>query len=138
MNVKKWIAYGATGALGLGVIAGGAAAAASTMDLRTQDGAVVPGGAITERASVLDGKKVQLRQTDSAVTVVSAPSPRSVDSGPSTVSQPSPQSPVSKPSAPSASTPASTDSPVSKPSAPSANTPASTDSPASAPSAGSN
>src|SRR5690606_3309868 len=89
MNVKKWIAYGATGAVGLGVIAGGAAAAASTMDLRTQDGAVVPGGAITERASVLDGKKVQLRQTDSAVTVVSAPSPRSVASGPSAVSRPS-------------------------------------------------
>lgn len=117
MNVKKWIAYGATGAVGLGVIAGGAVAAASTMDLRTQDGTVVPGGAITERASVLDGDKVQLRQTDSAVTVVSAPSPRSVASGPSAVSRPSAPSPVSKPSAPSPSTPASTDSSASAPSA---------------------
>lgn len=138
MNVKKWVTYGVTGVVGLGIIAGGAAAAASAMDLRTEDGNVVPGGAITERSSMLDDKKVQLRETDSSVTVVSAPSPRSVISSPSTVSKPSApspmsaNSPISKPSAPSPQ------SPLSKPSAPSANSPASVDSPASAPSADSN
>ena len=147
MNMKKWITYGVTGVVGLGVLAGGAVAAASTMDLRTDDGNVVPGGAITERGSVIDGKKVQLSETNSSVTVVSAPSPLSVTSTPSA---PSAKSPVSKPSAPSVNSPVSepsapsVQSPVSKPSAPSVQSPVSkpsapsVNSPDSAPSAASN
>ncbi len=123
MNGKKWVAYGVTGLVGIGIISGGAAAVASSMDLRTEQGTVVPGGAITERSSVLDRDKVQLRATNSSVTVVSAPSPRSVDSRPSA---PSPHSPDSSPS------PHSPDSPPSPASPPSAHSP---DSPNSAPSA---
>ena len=80
MNTKqKWIAYGLTGVVGIGVIAGGAAATASAMDLRTTDGTTVPGGAITGReGGMLERGNVQLRVTDSSVTVVSAPSPTPV------------------------------------------------------------
>lgn len=105
MNSKqKWIVYGVTGAMGISVLAGGAAAAASAMDLRTTDGATVPGGVITGRdAGVLDRGNVQMRVTDSSVTVVSAPSPTpvAVDPSPSPVSvasAPSPQTPASAPS----------------------------------------
>ncbi len=108
MNSKqKWIVYGVTGAMGIGVLAGGAAAAASAMDLRTTDGTTVPGGVITGRdAGVLDRGNVQMRVTDSSVTVVSAPSPTPVAVDPS----PSPASVASAPSAPS---PASAPSPMS-------------------------
>jgi hypothetical protein len=114
---KKWIAYGVTGALGLGLVAGGATAAAAAMDLRTTDGAVVPGGAITgKNGSVLDKPTVSLSVSDTSVTVVSAATPAQV-TGASPVSAPSPTaspSPVSKqtPASPvSKQTPAS---PVSK------------------------
>lgn len=120
---KKWIAYGVTGAVGIGVLAGGAVAAASSMDLRTTDGTVVPGGAITERTGVLDRDTVQLRETNTSVSVVSAPSVQSVASAPSAQS---PNSPVSPPSA---------DSPNSPASPPSAQSPNSPNSPASVPSA---
>ena len=127
MNKKKWIFTGVAGVVGLGIVAGGAAATASTMNLQTTNGTVIPDGAITERAGVLDSKTVQLRQTNSAVTVVSAPSAANVDT---TASAPSPA-----PSAASAPTAASAPSPAPSPaSAPSA---ASAPSPASAPSAAS-
>jgi len=123
MNSKKWIFTGVAGVVGLGIVAGGAAATASTMNLQTTDGTVIPGGAINERASVLDGKTVQLRQTNSAVTVVSAPSAANVDStasvpSPATAPSPAP-TPASAPSpAPSpASAPSPAPSPVSAPTA---------------------
>lgn len=108
MDKKKWITYGLTGALGIGILAGGAAAAANSMDLRTTDGNVVPGGAITEKKGVLDRDTVQLRETDSSVSVISAPSVQSPASAPSA------QSPASVPSPQSAQSP---DSPASVPSA---------------------
>jgi hypothetical protein len=116
MNTKqKWIAYGLTGVVGIGVIAGGAAATASAMDLRTTDGTIVPGGAITGRdGGMLERGNVQLRVTDSSVTVVSAPSPTpvAVDSIASVASAPAPVAP-----APVAPAPAPADSPASAPSA---------------------
>lgn len=119
MNKKKWIFTGVAGIVGLGVVAGGAAATASTMDLKTTDGTVIPGGAITERSGVLDANTVQLRQTNSSVTVVSAPSAANVDT---TVSAPDPATAATAASAPSpAPSPASAPSPAPSPaSAPSA------------------
>lgn len=139
MNKKKWVAYGLTGAIGLAVIAGGAAAVASTMDLRTSGGETVPGGAINGREGVLDRDQVNLRVTDSSVTVVSALSP-TVVSAPSARSAPSPVSVASAPTPPPAPAPALApappaplvyDSPASAPS------PMSAPSPVSAPSAAS-
>lgn len=120
MNSKqKWIVYGVTGAMGISVLAGGAAAAASAMDLRTTDGAPVPGGVITGRdAGVLDRGNVQMRVTDSSVTVVSAPSPTPVAVDPSAspvsvASAPSAPAPIAPAPAPPADSPASAPSPVS-------------------------
>lgn len=131
---KKWIIYGVTGLAGIGIVAGGATAAAASMDLRTTDGTTVSGGALTDRGaavngkSVIDGERVQLSQTNSSVTVVSAPSASTVASTPSSpsagsvasaASAPDPQAPVqmSTPSAPSAPSPATSASPVSAPTA---------------------
>src|SRR5690606_36544676 len=80
MNKKKWIFTGVAGVVGLGIVAGGAAATASTMNLQTTDGTAIPGGAITQRAGVLDVPTVNLRETTSSVTVVSVPSAANVDS----------------------------------------------------------
>lgn len=125
MNKKKWITYGLTGAIGLSVFAGGAAVAASSMDLRTDEGTVVPGGAINSRTSHIDGKSVTLQQVDSSFTVVSAPSARSADSRPSA---PSPQSPDSPDSPDSPASPYSVDSPDSPDSPNSPDSPDSVDS----------
>jgi hypothetical protein len=128
MNSKqKWIVYGVTGAMGIGVLAGGAAAAASAMDLRTTDGTTVPGGVITGRdAGVLDRGNVQMRVTDSSVTVVSALSPTPVAVDPAPASAPSAASVASAASAPAPAPVAPpADSPVSAPSPVSAASPAS-------------
>lgn len=129
MSKKKWIAYGVTGMVGLGVVAGAAAATASTIDMQTTEGTIVPGGVITNSGKdVLDTATVQLQQTNSAVTVVTAPSAATVTT-PAT-----PASPATAPtpaSAPSPATPASPASPASPTS------PASAASPASVASAGS-
>jgi len=124
---KKWIAYGVTGAVGLGLVAGGASAMASAMDLRTTDGTVVPGGAITgKNGSVLD-RPVTLSVSDTSVTVVSAATPTVVTpasaatpaTAPSPTTSPSPVTPNTPP------TPASPASPVTPPSPVSPATPAS-------------
>ncbi|RZI80226.1 MAG: hypothetical protein EOO67_19650, partial [Microbacterium sp.] len=99
---KKWIAYSVTGAVGLGLVAGGATAMASAMDLRTTDGTVVPGGAITgKNGSVLD-RPVTLNVSDTSVTVVSAATPAEVtavtpatpNTAPSPTTSPSPVTPA--------------------------------------------
>jgi len=142
---KKWIAYGVTSIVGLGVISGGAVAAAAAMDLRTTEGTVLPGGALTgKNGSFLDSPSVQLRVTGSAVTLVSAASPAQLASAASPASPLSTNSPASPPSAQSPASPPSANSPASPPSAkspaspPSANSPASPNSPASVASAASN
>ncbi|QTV79677.1 hypothetical protein [Microbacterium sp. NIBRBAC000506063] len=103
MDKKKWIAYGITGVVGLGVVAGGATAAASSMDLRTQDGTVVPGSTITNGKSVIDGTTVQLRDTGSSISVVTAPTAQSAVSAVSRQSAPSARSVASAASAPAVS-----------------------------------
>ncbi|MFV0373784.1 hypothetical protein [Microbacterium sp.] len=73
---RTWIAYSVTGAIGLGIVAGGAAAAAAAMDLRTADDQVLPGGAISgPQGDVLEQPTVQLRVTGSAVELVTAATP---------------------------------------------------------------
>ncbi|WP_449278381.1 hypothetical protein [Leucobacter sp. GX24907] len=135
MDKKKWIAYGATGLVGLGLFAGGAAAAANAMELRTTDGTVVSGGPITTDDATGSGNAALQNDrapvADSSVTVVSAPSATSVGSPGSSASAASVQSAASAATAASA---ASASSAASAVSAPSAQSPASVDSPASAPS----
>lgn len=118
MNKTRWVAYGVTGVVGLGALAGGAAAAASTMELRTTGGTIVPGGAITDgHGDVIDRGAVSLRVTDSSVTVISAPSPTAVGSATDTTA--SPDDVPTGDSAPSAPVASSPDSPASPASAPS-------------------
>ncbi len=113
MNTKaKWIVFGAVGAVGLGLAGGGAAAVASSMDLRSSTGTVVPGGAID--SGVTDGT-VTLDVTptgtpDPAATVdptPSAPSPATPASPLSPATPASPASPASPVSAVSPASPAS-------------------------------
>ncbi|HET8928783.1 MAG TPA: hypothetical protein VFN24_13270 [Microbacterium sp.] len=84
MNKKKWITYGVTGIIGLGLIAGGAAAAAQSMDLRTIDDQRISNGTLDGTLST-DQPAVDPTQTaePDATTAVTPPS---------TVSPPSPVS----------------------------------------------
>jgi hypothetical protein len=135
MNTRqKWIAYGLTGAVGIGILAGAATAAANAMDLRTTEGTTMPGGVITGgEGGVLDLSTVQRGLADSSITVVSAPSPTPVPvdftpSVASVASAPAPEAPAPPPApAPPAPAPPAPAAPA--PVAPPA------DSPASAPSA---
>ena len=84
MNRKKWITYGVTGIVGLGLIAGGAAAVAQSMDLRTIDDQRISNGTLDGTLST-DQPVVEPTQTaDPSVTTAVTP--------PSTVSPPSPVS----------------------------------------------
>lgn len=122
-NTKKWIVLGTAGALGLAVLGGGAAAIASTMDLRSSNGTVLPGGSIDDRQGVLDRDGLQLRVIDTSASVVTSPSPTvspltplSVASAPSVVAPPAPAAPAPAPPAPvydSPASPVSVASPVS-------------------------
>lgn len=122
---KKWITFGAIGVVGLGILAGGAAATAASMDLRSTDGTVLPGGAITGRESgVLDRSGVQMNVTDTSVSVVSVASVVTPPSVPTAASVASPITPPPAPApAPAPAQPAPApvyDSPASIPSAASA------------------
>lgn len=118
MKTKKWIVYGATGVVGLGLIAGGATAAAAAMDLRDAEGATLPGGQLTGKApSTFDSSTpVRMQVTEDDATVVSAPSPTPAASpqpapSPATPATPatpaSPVTPVTPPSPVTPPTPAS-------------------------------
>lgn len=115
MKKRKWIAYGVTGAVGVGIVAGGATVAANAMEIRNAEGTPLPAAAIThDGASAdngsIDTGKVELRHTGTSVSVVTPPSATTAPT-PNTpqtpVSQPSPPSPVTPPS------PVSVPSPVS-------------------------
>lgn len=122
MQKKTWIAVGAASALGLGVIAGGAAATANQMSL-TSDDTRVPGlsdlsNGTSGSADVTFDVSSDSIVTPSPATTVSPVSPISAAdvSAVSPVSVPSPvtpASPVSVPSPVSPVTPASPVSPVS-------------------------
>ncbi len=145
MVSKKWMTYGTIGAVGLVVLGGGAAAVASTMDLRSADGTVLPGGSIDDRGGVLDRSGLQLRVTDTSVSVVTSPSTSAVASVASVPDPVSAASAVSAVSAPSVVAPPAPAAPAPAPPAPapapvydSPASPASPASPVSAVSAGSN
>ena len=99
MNKKKWIAYGVTGIVGLGIIAGGAAAAAQSMDLRTIDDERISSGTLNGTLStdqpLVDPSPSVDPSAPSAVTPPTATSAPSADTQPSPASQPSPVSPPS-------------------------------------------
>ncbi len=124
MQKKTWIAVGAASALGLGVIAGGAAATANQMSL-TSDDTRVPGLSSTDDVSNGSGSadvtfdvSSDSIVTPSPATTVSPVSPISAAdvsavSPVSPVSVPSPVTPASPVSVPSPVTPASPMSPAS-------------------------
>jgi cell division septation protein DedD len=85
MNKKKWITYGVTGIVGLGLIAGGAAAAAQSMDLRTIDDQRISNG-------TLDGTLSTDQPVVDDPTPTAGPSATTAVTPPSTVSPPSPVS----------------------------------------------
>lgn len=105
---KRWIAYGVTGVVGLGVIAGGATVAASGMELHTETGQVLPGGSITSRAgagtphadvpekgSAASDSRADARAStgsDTAPTAITPPTPVTPPSAPAQVSPISPAS----------------------------------------------
>ncbi|MEV7694693.1 hypothetical protein AB0N73_15310 [Microbacterium sp. NPDC089189] len=90
MDKKKWLTYGVGGVLGAGILAGGATVAAQAMELRTSDGQVLPGGAITGRESAaLDADGVLVRLHDDHVSIVSAPEPQQLDADDTVPSVPS-------------------------------------------------
>ncbi|ALJ20873.1 hypothetical protein [Microbacterium sp. No. 7] len=140
MNTRKWIAYGATGVVGLGLFAGTATIAANAMDLRTTDGTVIQDGAINHSGKGLTSARIDTTGDSPAVSLVSAPTPTTVVSAPtadSPASAPSVATPASAPSPVTPPSPASAPSPVSAPTPASPPSPASPGSPASAASAGS-
>lgn len=124
---RTWITYGVTGIVGVGLIAGGATAAAASMELRTTAGEVVSGGAITGKdGSVLDRPTVHLQVTGSSATVVSANTPTALTSTVTIVSAasapaPAPPAPAPAPAPVSAPTAASAISAASAGSVASAN-----------------
>ncbi|MEN9620655.1 MAG: hypothetical protein RL499_848 [Actinomycetota bacterium] len=119
MNGKNWIAVGAASALGLGVMAGGAASVANAMPLiENATGLSVPGiGTVND-----DVERIEL---DFRVDSDSISSPASTSS-PAT---PSPASPVSADSPVTPQTPASPLSPASVDTPPTPASPASVDTP---------
>lgn len=134
MQKKTWIAVSATSVLGLGLLAGGATAAANAMSLTEgSTGATVSG--LSDRPAELKGSGQSADvsfsvQSDSIVTPSPATpaspiSPVSAQSVQSPVSVQTPASPVSVPSPVSPASPVSVASPVSPASPVSAQSPAS-------------
>lgn len=134
MQKKTWIAVSATSVLGLGLLAGGATAAANAMSLTEgSTGATVSG--LSDRPAELKGSGQSADvsfsvQSDSIVTPSPATpaspiSPVSAQSVQSPVSVQTPASPVSVPSPVSPASPVSVASPISPASPVSAQSPAS-------------
>lgn len=137
MQKKTWIAVSATSVLGLGLLAGGATAAANAMSLTEgSTGATVSG--LSDRPAELKGSGQSADvsfsvQSDSIVTPspatpaspISPVSAQSVQSPVSVQTPASPVSPVSVPSPVSPASPVSVASPVSPASPVSAQSPAS-------------
>jgi hypothetical protein len=119
MDSKNWIAVGATSALSLGVVAGGAVSVANAMPLiENATGLAVPGvGTVTDDVDRIDlDFRVQSdsitspASTNSPASLTSANTPASIDSPASPASVDSPASPAS---IDSAASPVSVDSPAS-------------------------
>jgi hypothetical protein len=143
---KKWIAVGAASVLGLGLLAGGAAASANNMSVNDRSGERVGDGItsiddrINESPVLVPSNSVSATSAVSAPSIASTTSPVSAQSAVSPVSAPSAVSPVSAQSVASPVSAASVASPVSPVSAVSPASPVSAPSaasPVSAPSAAS-
>lgn len=119
MKTRKWIAYGATGLLGLGVFAGTATLAANAMELRTDDGAVLQEGAITHSGKQLRTAHIDTTGDTPSLSIVSAASPTTAGTPASAATPASVASAVSAP-APAPASPVSAASPASPASAASA------------------
>lgn len=72
MRARTWLAVGAAGAAGLGIVALGAVAVADTMDLTDEAGAAH--GDPVVASGVTSGGTVQVRVHEGAATVTTAPS----------------------------------------------------------------
>lgn len=137
---KKWITYGVAGALGLGIVAGGAVAAAQALDLRTSSGVPIDGErALTARdggalaaPTFWNGTSVTVASpaspdVTSAASVHTPASATSAESAPVSVGGTAPapgvDSVASAPSPVSVASPASAPSPASPVSAVSADSP---------------
>lgn len=119
-KTKRWIVIGASGTLGLGLVAGGAMAAANAFELRDVPGTVQleQAATVSEQAPATTAPAVTPSPaTPSAPTAPTAASPAEAPQAVSPVSPVTPASPMT-PSSPV--TPASPASPASAPSAPSA------------------
>jgi hypothetical protein len=121
---KKWIAYGVTGVVGLGLIAGGATAAAVAMDLRDAEGTTLPGGELTGKgkAALEVSEPVRIQVTDDSAAILTAPTavtpatPLTPVTPVTVVTPQTPPSPVTPATPVSPVTPASPASAVSAPS----------------------
>jgi hypothetical protein len=126
MDVKTWVAVGATSLLGIGVVSGGAVASAHSLGLTDIAGSVASTTGISTKDTTVDPLPIsalsatiaELGDDDSTsdtpsptstVSPVSPASPVSAQSPASPVSAQSPASPVSAPSPISAQSPASND-----------------------------
>lgn len=116
MAAKKWVMYGVSGALGLGVLAGAATLTASAMELHTNGGNVLDGGGV-DAGTIGGADKVGDRPQ-----VTPSPTPSDTSSAaPTTSATPSPGANTSTPDpAPPAPVPVDPASPISIPSAASA------------------
>lgn len=114
MAAKKWVMYGVSGALGLGVLAGAATLTASAMELHTNDGNVLDGGGVD--AGTIGG----VDKVGEGPQVTPSPTPSETSApAPTTSKTPSPGANTSTPPAP-APVPVDPASPISIPSAASA------------------
>lgn len=114
MRTRSWITAGAVGALGLGIVATGAVAAANALEL-SDEPATAHGEPVAGAASS-DGPVTVRVADDGHASVVSAPTASTTPTASTAPTAVTPATPASAASAPTAVTPAS---PVSVGSAPS-------------------
>ncbi|MGR0220211.1 hypothetical protein [Agromyces sp. ZXT2-6] len=123
-KTKRWIVIGASGTLGLGLVAGGALAAANAFELRDVPGTVQPEQAGTVSGETPAGIAPASTSSPATPTASTAPSASTAASPTQAPQSVSPATPVSAATPP---TPASPVTPASAASAPSAASAASAD-----------
>ncbi|GAA2534945.1 hypothetical protein GCM10009860_14110 [Microbacterium mitrae] len=116
MATKKWVLYGVSGALGVGLIAGAATLTAAAMELHTNDGNVLDGGGVDAGTIGLVGSNGSTPSPSATPSPSVSPSPSSTTIPGSSTAEPSapPAPPAPERPAPVPVDPAS---PISLPSA---------------------
>ncbi|MGF3054271.1 hypothetical protein ACQUSY_09980 [Microbacterium sp. YY-03] len=117
MAAKKWVMYGVSGVLGLGVLAGAASLAASAMELHTNDGNVLDGGGVDAGTIVTVDKNGSTQSPKPTPSVTPSPSvtpaPGAGTGGPAPAPPaPAPPAPAPAPPAPAPAPPAPAPVPV--------------------------